>query len=828
MYELIVTEKPAAALKIAEALADGKSIKENHQGVPYYRLTHGKKDIVVACAVGHLYGLAEKEKKGWHFPVFDIEWKPVAETTKSSAFTKKYLNTLKKLSKGADSFTIATDFDIEGEVIGLNIVRYVFHQKDANRMKFSTLTKDDLRKSYENKTPHLDWGQAESGETRHFLDWINGINYSRALTSAIKSTGAFKIMSTGRVQGPALKIIVARELEIKAFKPTPFWQIELTGEYDKLEILAWHQQKINEKKVKEQVERIIKDLKGYNIHENKELDQKIAGLLIKKIESLENYIEQAKFLLKEKDNVIDDILKILDKNKKIEFDAAFQELKKALDTDKFWEKEKADAVFEKTKDQKGARAENVEKKQFNQFAPFPFDLTTLQVEAYRCFNIPPKETLDIAQELYTSGLISYPRTSSQQLPSAIGYGGILSELGKQQQYSDLAEALLEKEKLMPNNGKKTDPAHPAVYPTGIAPKGLEEREVKIYDLIAKRFFATFAEHAVRETMIIFINCNDEIFIAKGTRTIEKGWHKFYAPYVQLEEVELPNLKQDDKIKVRKIELLSKETQPPRRYTPASIIKELEKRNLGTKATRSEIIETLFQRGYVKGKAIEATDLGISTIETLEKYSPKIIDEELTRHFEIEMDKIRERKQKKEKILEDAKDAITKIITDFKKHEKEIGAELHKANRATQDEMAFLGVCPVCKEGNLTIRRGKFGSFASCNKYPNCKTIFSLPKNALIKPAKKTCEICSFPKVLAIKKARQPMEFCLNPKCPSKHIEGESGIQAKAIAKGDIKRKCPKCNEGDIVLRSSIYGKFYGCSFYPKCRYTEKLQKSDSN
>ncbi|MBS3114333.1 DNA topoisomerase I, partial [Candidatus Woesearchaeota archaeon] len=93
MYELIVTEKPAAALKIAEALADGKSIKENHQGVPYYRLTHGKKDIVVACAVGHLYGLAEKEKKGWHFPVFDIEWKPVAETTKSSAFTKKYLNT---------------------------------------------------------------------------------------------------------------------------------------------------------------------------------------------------------------------------------------------------------------------------------------------------------------------------------------------------------------------------------------------------------------------------------------------------------------------------------------------------------------------------------------------------------------------------------------------------------------------------------------------------------------------------------------------------------------------------------------------------------------
>ena len=218
-------------------------------------------------------------------------------------------------------------------------------------------------------------------------------------------------------------------------------------------------------------------------------------------------------------------------------------------------------------------------------------------------------------------------------------------------------------------------------------------------------------------------------------------------------------------------------------------------------------------------------MGISTIETLEKYCPKIIDEDLTRHFEIEMEGIIEKKQKKEKILEDAKEAITKIIVDFKKHEKEIGKELSKANRATQDEMAFLGICPVCKEGNLTMRRGKFGNFVSCNKYPACKTIFSLPKNAFIKPAKKNCEVCGFPKVLAIKKARQPLEFCLNPKCQSKNVEGEAGIKAKAIAKGDVKRKCPKCNEGDVVLRSSIYGKFFACNRYPKCRYTESLTNS---
>ena len=736
MYELIITEKPAAAAKIAEALADGKPIKENYHGVPYYKLTHGKKDIVISCAVGHLYGLAEKEKKGWSFPVFDIEWKPVSETTKSSAFTKKYLNAIKKLAKDADEFTIATDYDQEGEVIGLNVVRYACRQKDANRMKFSTLTKDELRESYKNKSKHLDWGQAEAGETRHSLDWINGINYSRALTAAIKTTGKFKLMSTGRVQGPALKIIVGREKEIKSFVPKPFWQIQFTGDYNGQIILAWHSQ------------------------------------------------------------------------------------------DKFWEKEKADAVIKNTENQKEAVAERIERKQFSQMPPFPFDLTSLQVEAYRCFNISPKETLEIAQELYTSGAISYPRTSSQQLPPSIGYAKILNELSKQKNYSEVTKFLLQKAKIFPNNGKKTDPAHPAIFPTGIISEGLNERESKIYDLIVKRFLSTFADNAVRETMTMDINCSREIFVARGTRTIEKGWHKFYSPYVNLEEIELPNAKEGDKIKVKSIELLSKETQAPKRYTPASIIKELEKRNLGTKATRSEIVDTLFQRGYVQGKAIEATNLGISTIETLEKYCPKILDEDLTRRFELEMEKIREQKQKKEAVLEDAKDAIIKITSELKRNQKEIGIELQKANKETQDEMSFLGICPVCKEGNITMRRGKFGAFAACNKYPDCKTIFSIPKNALIKPAKKDCEVCGFPKVLAIKKARQPQEFCLNPKCPTKIVEGEAGEQAKAIAAGEIKRKCPKCSEGDIVLRSSIYGKFLGCSRYPKCRFTEKLKNNN--
>ncbi len=741
MYELIITEKPSAAKKIAEALADGEPIKENINTVPYYKITHGKKEIVVACAVGHLYGLGEEEKKGWQFPVFDIGWKPTSDT-KGSEFTKKYLNAIKKLSKHANEFTIACDYDQEGSVIGKNIITLACKKKDGARMKFSTLTKDELRESYKNKSKHLDWGQIEAGETRHYLDFFNGVNYSRALTSAIKSAGSFKIMSTGRVQGPALKIIVHREKEIKSFIPKEFWQIQLFGEYKKQLIKALHKE------------------------------------------------------------------------------------------DKFWDKDKAEGVFNKVKDKEYARIDKIEKRQFNQQAPYPFDLTSLQTEAYRCFNISPKQTLEIAQELYVSSFISYPRTSSQQLPESIGYAKILSDLLKQKQYLDSAKTLLSHSKLLPNNGKKTDPAHPAIFPTGIAPKVLEEREAKIYDLIVKRFISTFGEPAVREIVSVDINCNDEIFIAKGSRTIERGWHFFYEPYVKLEEIELPDFKESDKISVNKIDLLSKETQPPKRYTPASIIKELERRNLGTKSTRSEIIDTLYKRGYVKEKSIEATELGISTIGTLQKYCEKIIDEELTRHFEIEMEKIREGKQNKQKILDDAKEAITKIMADFKKHQKQIGTELSKANRSTQDEMCFLGLCPICKNGNLTIRRGKYGNFSACNKYPECKTVFSLPKNTFVKPANKYCDICNFPKVVVVKK-KSALELCLNPNCPSKEgkmygsdskVDTNKSETSEIKPEPDVNSKCPLCKKGTIVLRNSFYGKFYGCNIYPKCRYTQSYSK----
>ena len=673
-YELIISEKPNAAKKIAEALADKTPVKRNNKKVSYFELKHKGKSLIVACAVGHLYNVSEKNKNGWTYPTYDLEWKESHSLSKNSKFNKIYLDTLKKLAKDANEFTVACDYDIEGEVIGLNIIRLACKQKDAKRMKFSTLTKDELIDSYEHASKHLNWPQAEAGETRHFLDYLWGINLSRALTLAIRNaTNRFKVLSSGRVQGPALKILAERELEINKFKSEPYWQIEAKGKID-----SWH----------------VKD--------------------------------------------------------------------------KFFNKEEASKIYNKIKNEKKAIVKKIEKQQFNQAPPNPFDLTALQLEAYNLFKINPKDTLAIAQELYTSGCISYPRTSSNQLPESINYAKIIKLLSKQEEYASLCQELLKKKILKPNNGKKTDPAHPAIYPTGEIPEKLKDHEKRIYSLIVRRTLASFSEPALRETNTIKLSIKDEPFTVSGTVTIEKGWHVYYGPFARFKEEELPKLKENEEIKINKIILHEDKTKPPKRYNPASIIKELEKRNLGTKSTRAAIIDSLYERNYLKDQTIEVTDLGIKTVETLKKYCPEILDEELTRTFEEDMEAIIERKITEEKILERAKKELDKILKHFKENEIKIGKSLSEANQETMEKESYVGACPVCKKGSLKILYSrKFKSkFIACDQYPKCKTTFSIPYG-LAKTTEKFCESCNYPMLTIIRKGKRPFDYCINKSCPKK-------------------------------------------------------------
>ncbi|MDI6737370.1 MAG: DNA topoisomerase I [Nanoarchaeota archaeon] len=674
MAEMIITEKPSTAEKISSALAQGKMEKLSYsKKVPYYKLKHNGKDIIVACAVGHLYTLAEKEKRGWTYPVFDVEWKPLGEVEKHAAYSKLYLNAIKSLVKDADSFTIATDFDVEGEVIGFNILRFLCKKKDAKRMKFSTTTSEDLLESYKNVRPHIEFLQAEAGITRHELDYYYGINLSRALTLSVKNaTGMFKILSSGRVQGPALKILADREKAIKEFIPVPFWQLQLLANG----VDAWHE------------------------------------------------------------------------------------------ADKFREKEKASAAFQNAKQGK-AVVSKIDANQFDQLPPHPFDLTALQIEAYKQFGISPKETMEIAQYLYTNSYISYPRTSSNQLPPSVGYKKIITKLSKMFEYEALCRELLAKKTLAPNNGTKTDPAHPAIYFTGETVKDLDERQMKIFDLIVRRTLASFGDKAKRETVSVEIDVNGEKFLAQGTRTIEEGWHRLYRQYAKFEEKEMPGLSVGQQLKVDELKMHDRETQPPKRYTAASLVKALESKGLGTKATRSEIVDNLFKRDYAKNTAIEVTELGMAIVSTLLKYCPEILDEKLTRKFENQMEMIKEDKKKGSEVLQDARNILTKVLAKFKANEKPIGEGLSEATKITRDRETIVGKCRNCGKDLRILFSKRFKTrFVACSGYPDCKTTYSLPYG-LPKPTEKKCEKCGFPMVLVIRAGKRPFEYCINKMCPLK-------------------------------------------------------------
>ena len=182
---------------------------------------------------------------------------------------------------------------------------------------------------------------------------------------------------------------------------------------------------------------------------------------------------------------------------------------------------------------------------------------------------------------------------------------------------------------------------------------------------------------------------------------------------------------------------------------------------------------------------------------------------------MELDKIREKKKTGKEVLEESKKVITKILKHFKKNELNIGKALIKANKETQERDSLIGTCPVCGKGTLNIKKGKYGFFISCDKYESdCKTTFSIPSGTFPKSIGKTCSHCSYPLIQLIRKGRRPQEICINPKCKSKNVDKKLLEQ---------KRNCPKC-KAELVIRKSMYGQFYACPNYPKCRHTEPIEK----
>lgn len=678
MYTLVVCEKPDAARRIAQALGDPKETRQS--GISVFDVTNGGRHYKVCTALGHLYGLSDVTKNRSVYPVLDLEWAPVAKDPRAA----RAIKVISELSKDASAFVHACDYDQEGEVIGHSILQYACGGKyeKARRAKFSTLTDEEIRESFDNLAKSNS-GLAEAGRSRHMVDFIYGVNLSRALARSLKTASKYRSLSIGRVQGPTLAFAVDRELKIRLHVPDPYWTVAAQFEKNSQAFFAQYE--------KPKIETLAKA-------------RSIMGACVGR------------------DGTVTDA----------------SESKEVLRP------------------------------------PAPFNIGDLQREAYRLFKLGPGYALAIAEKLYLQALISYPRTSSQNLPPSIGYGKIISGISRIGSYGRLASILLSKGRLVASEGRMSDTAHPAIYPTGVTPRQkLSGLEFKVYDLIVKRFLATFGDPAISKHADVAIDVNGHAFKAEGRAPVYEGWMVFYKPYVKLEQRELPELHKDDVVKNRGVEMEEKFTQPPYRYSQASLLAKMEQEQIGTKATRADIIATLFKRSYIaSGRGgIEATDLGFAVIDSMRAFVPAIVSTGLTRSMEEQLELVEQGSADGVSVIEQAVDKLVESLAAFMEKEADIGARIGDAASADSTKAATLGPCPVCKKGQLRMIKSYKTKkrFVGCSNYPaGCKATAPLPQKGLIRTSGKACPECGWPVVGVIfaRRAKQ-WKICVNMQCPSK-------------------------------------------------------------
>jgi DNA topoisomerase-1 len=699
MSILIVAEKPSVALRIASALSDKEPERKRGSGkTSYYEMKVGKEEVFVAAAVGHIFTI-KQAGGGRGYPVLDVDWAPSYTVGRGSEFTKDYFDTLKELAAKCDSFINACDYDVEGTVIGTNVIRFTKEGglQHAKRMKFSTTTNKDLVYAYKN-LQQLDMGNFYAGEARHILDWLWGINLSRALTGAV-GLGKGESLSIGRVQGPTLAMLAKREVEIATFVSKPFWRVTA---------------------------------------------------VIKEVEFL---------------NTLGDIFNKVDATK------AFGETNTAADG----------AVVTMDRSEEEIRPNP------------PFDLTSLQVEASRVLRMDPSTTLAVAQSLYERSFISYPRTSSQKLPAALGLQDIIKELGKNPQFADLVKRLIAEKRFVPVEGNREDEAHPAIFPTGIMPTNLAEMEKNLYGLIASRFLACFAKSARTERVRVVAAFGSQTYAASGRMIKERGWLDFYS-YAKFEEREMPQFAEKEKVRAKDVAMKELKTLPPKRFTKAGAISELEKRNLGTKATRAAIVDTLFKRKYLDGQSITVTKFGLSVYDALSKNCPMIVSEDTTKRLEEDMDEITRGKKNESEVIEEGKTMLLEALDTFDKHREQITESMRSSLR----QMNGVGKCPE-DNGEMVVRWSKIGRrFAGCGNYPSCTRTYPLPQKVKISPTGKNCATCGAPIILVQGRGASAFEYDINPECPENKRRA-----AESIAPKPASSLMPPRDETKSVVQAAV-------------------------
>ena len=679
---LIISEKANAAKKIAQFLAEGPVKDGKHRSVPHHTFAWQGEECVSVGLKGHVLNL--------EYPEEYSNWQKVEPSSLIDAEIQKNVSekgvaeAVRSLAKKADEVIIATDFDREGELIGVEALSLAFEANpklmdDVQRARFSALTRGEVTRAFENLV-EVSRELAAAGEARQDIDLIWGATLTRWVSRATKRYGS-AFLSVGRVQSPTLALIAERERERRAFTPEPYWEIEVALQNGEA-FTARH------------------------------------------------------------------------------------------DTARFWEEEPARTAYENLTDT--ARVREVEEKSATRPAPVPFN-TTGFLSAAANIGISPSRAARLAEDLYTDGYISYPRTDNTVYPSSLDMREILGTLSRVEEVGPYAEKLLASGELSPTRGKKETTDHPPIYPTGRATKGaLRDDQWKIYQLVVRRFLATLSAPAKTLRTTVRLESGGEPLVAGGTVVTQEGWLAVY-PYGRKADEEMPSLSEGQEVRVTGTEFLAKETQPPGRYGQGRLIRLMEDLGLGTKATRPSIIQNLYDRGYVHDDPLVPTETGIAVAKALTDFASEIATHEMTADLERSMDEISEGKVSKDSVVDRSRDVLRLVYGNLESSQEEFAEIVRTGIR----EDSVLGPCKKCGN-NLTVRRARKSGkrFAGCEGYPECDQTYSLPPRGEIIPLGTLCEACGSPEIKVVG-GRRPWITCIDMQCPKQQERRKAAAEAKA-------------------------------------------------
>ncbi|MDY7083036.1 MAG: DNA topoisomerase, partial [Halobacteria archaeon] len=291
-----------------------------------------------------------------------------------------------------------------------------------------------------------------------------------------------------------------------------------------------------------------------------------------------------------------------------EFESQYFYREDGKEQERIWDEETAEDVFGRVERAADARVDSVNTRTRNDYPPTPFD-TTQFIRAAGAIGFSASRAMSVAEELYTQGFISYPRTDNTVYPDDIEAPSVLEMFTNHDEFAeDAAELLNDDGDLTPTSGDKETTDHPPIYPTSLVfPDELSDDEWRIYELVVRRFFATFADAAKWEHIKAVFDVKGETFKANGKRMLDAGYHAYY-PYFNTSENRLPKLEEGETVEIAEARIEDKETKPPNRIGQSKLVERMEELGVGTKSTRHNTIQKLYDRGYVENSPPQPTEL----------------------------------------------------------------------------------------------------------------------------------------------------------------------------------------------------------------------------